>query len=136
MADKSFKLEIVTPTKVIFEGDVISFSAPGVMGGFQVLYNHAPLLAEIGIGTVKIMKPDGNELRFATSGGFVNVLDNRVTLLAESVEKAAEIDRERAQTARDRARQKLGEKLNDIEMRETQQALQRAQNRIRIAEKL
>lgn len=135
MADKSFRLEIVTPTKVIFDGEVVSFSAPGVMGGFQVLYNHAPLLAEIGIGAVKIQKPDGSELRFATGGGFVNVLDNRVTLLAESAERAAEIDAERAQTARDRARQKLGEKINDIELHETQQALQRALNRIRIAEK-
>ncbi len=135
MADKSFRLEIVTPTKVIFDGEVVSFSAPGVMGGFQVLYNHAPLLAEIGIGAVKILKPDGSELRFATSGGFVNVLDNRVTLLAENAERAAEIDTERAQTARDRARQKIGEKLNDIELHETQQALQRALNRIRIAQK-
>lgn len=135
MADKSFRLEIVTPTKVIFDGEVVSFSAPGVMGGFQVLYNHAPLLAEIGIGAVKILKPDSSELRFATSGGFVNVLDNRVTLLAENAERAAEIDTERAQTARDRARQKIGEKLNDIELHETQQALQRALNRIRIAQK-
>lgn len=135
MADKSFRLEIVTPTKVIFDGEVVSFSAPGVMGGFQVLYNHAPLLAEIGIGAVKILKPDGSELRFATSGGFVHVLDNRVTLLAENAERAAEIDTERAQTARDRARQKIGEKLNDIELHETQQALQRALNRIRIAQK-
>jgi F-type H+-transporting ATPase subunit epsilon len=135
MADKSFKLEIITPTKVIFSGDVTSFSAPGVVGGFQVLYNHAPLLAEIDVGVVKIVKLDGTEYRFATSGGFVNVLDNRVTMLAESVEKAEEIDTDRAKIARDRARQKLGEKLNDIELHETQQALQRALNRIRIAEK-
>lgn len=135
MADKSFTLEIVTPARVIFEGEVISFSAPGVMGGFQVLYNHAPLLAEIGIGAVKLVRPDGGDLRFATSGGFVNVLDNHVTMLAESVEGAAEINKERAQAARDRARQKLGEKLNDIELHEIQQALERALNRIRIAEK-
>ena len=135
MADKSFKLEIITPTKIVFAGDVISFSAPGVMGGFQVLYNHAPLLAELGVGAVKIVKPDGKESRFAASGGFVNVLENRVMMLAESVEKAEEIDSDRAKIARDRARQKLGEKLSEIELQEIQQALQRALNRIRIAEK-
>jgi F-type H+-transporting ATPase subunit epsilon len=135
VADKTFKLEIITPEKVIFNGNVISFSAPGVMGGFQVLYNHAPLLAEIGTGTMKIVLPDRVEYHYAASGGFVNVLDNQVTMLAESVEKAEEIDTGRAKNARDRARQKLSGKLSETEMHETKQALQRALNRIRIAEK-
>ncbi|MEX2090062.1 MAG: hypothetical protein WEB62_09825, partial [Bacteroidota bacterium] len=55
MADKTFNLEIVTPKKVAYSGRVLSFSAPGVVGGFQVLYNHAPLLSNITIGEVKII---------------------------------------------------------------------------------
>ena len=135
MTEKVFKLEIVTPTKVLFDGEVISFSAPGVMGGFQVLYNHAPLLAEIDIGEARLTRTDGSELRFAVSGGFFSVIENHATLLAESAEVATEIDRERASVASDRLRQKLTEKLNTSELYETEQALKRALNRIRIAEK-
>jgi len=135
MADKNFELEIVTPTKVVFKGDVISFSAPGVMGGFQVLFNHAPMLAEIGIGEVKLQKSDGNEIRYTTSGGFVNVMNNHVTMLAESAEHLDELDNVRAENARDRAKQKLSEKLTEKDRIEAKSALDRALNRIRFAEK-
>ena len=71
MADKSYKLEIVTPKKVVFSGDVLSFSAPGVLGGFQVLRSHAPLLSNISVGEVKVVDLEGKEFRYATSGGVV-----------------------------------------------------------------
>ena len=135
MADKTFKLEIITPTKVIFNGDVSSFSAPGVMGGFQVLFNHAPMLAEIGIGTLKLQEPSGQDIFFATSGGFVDVLNNHVVILAETIERHDEIDKSRAESARDRAKQKLIGKLTENESTETKSALDRAINRIRVAEK-
>ncbi len=88
MADKTFKLEIITPTKVVFRGNVVSFTAPGVMGSFQVLYNHAPMLAEIGIGMAKLSEANGNEIVFATSGGFVDILKNQVIMLAESIDSS------------------------------------------------
>ena len=135
MADKTFKLEIITPTKVIFTGDAFSFTAPGSMGGFQVLFNHAPMLAEIGVGAVKFKESSGNEMFFATSGGFVDVLNNHVIVLAETVERIDEIDRTRAEAARDRAKLKLAEKLTENESVETKSALDRALNRIRVAEK-
>ncbi len=134
MADKSFKLEIVTPTKVVFNGAVVSFSAPGVMGGFQVLFNHAPMLAEIGVGVVKLQQLDGNETVYATSGGFVDVLNNRVIVLAETVEHSDEIDKVRAESARDRARQKLISRLMEVDSLEVKSALDRALNRIKVAE--
>lgn len=59
MAGRNFKLDIVTPTKTVFSGDVQSFSAPGAAGGFQVLFNHAPLLSSITIGQVKIIDLSG-----------------------------------------------------------------------------
>ena len=119
----------------MFTGDVVSISAPGVMGGFQVLFNHAPMLAEIGVGTVKLKETSGSEIFFATSGGFVDVLKNHVIVLAETVERIEEIDILRAESARDRAKQKLTEKLTEIEKTEIKSALDRALNRIRIAEK-
>lgn len=134
MADKVLNLEIVTPTKVIFKGDVISFSAPGVMGGFQILYNHAPMLSEIGVGVVKLQQPNGSETFYATSGGFVDVLNNRVIVLAETVESSDEIDKVRAESARDRARQKLVARLMEVDSLEVKSALDRALNRIKVAE--
>jgi F-type H+-transporting ATPase subunit epsilon len=135
MPDKVFNLEIVTPTKVVFNGDVVSFSAPGVMGGFQILYNHAPMLSEIGVGVVKLQQLDGNETVYATSGGFVDVLNNRVIVLAETVEHSDEIDKVRAESARDRARQKLVARLMEVDSLEVKSALDRALNRIKVAEK-
>jgi len=135
MSEKKFKLEIVTPVRVMYNGDVISFSAPGVAGGFQVLYNHAPLLAEIGVGEIKLREPDGKELFFSTSGGYVDVLNNHVVLLAETVERGEEIDLARAEHAREQAKQSIAGKATEDERTETKIALDRALNRIRVAEK-
>ncbi len=135
MAEKAFKLEIITPRRVVFDGEVVSFSAPGVVGGFQVLYNHAPMLAAIGVGEVKVKEPQAPEIRYATSGGFVEVRDNRVVLLAETLERSGEIDRARAETARDKARTTLSGKCPEEEMAAARAALERALNRIRIAQK-
>jgi len=133
MAEKIFTLEIVTPRKVAFSGDVESFSAPGVVGGFQVLYNHAPLLSEIGIGEVKLRNTDGSEMRYATSGGFVDVLNNHVTLLAETVERADEIDTARAEAAKERASKRLSDRQQEIDADRARVALLRALNRLRVA---
>ena len=135
MAEKAFKLEIVTPRKVLFSGDVVSFSAPGVMGGFQVLYNHAPMLAAIGIGEVKLREPHGDEIRYATSGGFVDVKNNHVVMLAETAERREEIDKTRAETARDRALREIAQKQSEHDLERARVELERAVNRIRIAEK-
>jgi len=83
MAEKLFKVEIVTPKKVVFSSDVQSFTAPGTNGSFQVLVNHAPFLSSIGIGEVKLTDAGGNNWRYATSGGFVEVKNNHVVMLAE-----------------------------------------------------
>jgi F-type H+-transporting ATPase subunit epsilon len=105
------------------------------MGGFQILYNHAPMLSEIGVGVVKLQQPNGSETFYATSGGFVDVLNNRVIVLAETVESSDEIDKVRAESARDRARQKLVARLMEVDSLEVKSALDRALNRIKVAEK-
>lgn len=134
MAEKLFHLEIVTPRRVVFSGDVESFSAPGVMGGFQVLHSHAPLLSAIGVGEVKVRDAAGTEFRYATSGGFVEVRDNKVIVLAETAERADEIDRDRAKAAEDRARKRLSEREKEMDLERARAALLRAVNRLKIAE--
>jgi F-type H+-transporting ATPase subunit epsilon len=133
MPDKTFDLEIVTPQRVVYHGAVVSFTAPGTVGSFQVLYNHAPLLSSIGIGEVRLVDDRGQNLRFATSGGFVEVRENHVVTLAETVERVDEIDVERAKAARDRAIKRLEVKKSDIDLVRARTALRRAQNRLKIA---
>lgn len=134
MTAKAFQLDIVTPKRIVFSAKVESFSAPGVVGGFQVLHSHAPFLSTIKIGQVKMRDADGKEVRYATSGGFVEVRGNKVVLLAETAERADEIDAERAKAAKARAQQRLSDKRSDIDIERARIALQRALNRLRISE--
>jgi F-type H+-transporting ATPase subunit epsilon len=133
MADKSFHLEIVTPKRIVFKGEVTSFSAPGTDGGFQVLHSHAPMLASVKIGKVKISEASGTESHYAISGGFVEVRDNKVILLAETAERTDEIDVERVKAARDRALKRLAEKYPETDIERAKLALYRALNRLKIA---
>ncbi len=132
MADKNFNLDIVTPTKTVFSGEVQSFSAPGEAGGFQVLFDHAPFLSSITVGQVKVIDPAGAVRRYATSGGFVEVNENKVILLAETAERSDEINVERAEKAKERAAQRLQQK-ELIDEERARVALARAINRLKIA---
>jgi len=133
MADKNYYLEIVTPKRIVFKGDVSSFTAPGALGSFQVLRSHAPLLSNIQAGAVKLTDALGKEIHYATSGGVVEVRDNRVVLLAETAENVQEIDADRAKAARDRAQKRLKERAHDIDIERAQLALQRALNRLKLS---
>lgn len=133
MPGKSFTLEIVTPKKVAFKGEVASFSAPGVMGGFQVLVDHAPLLSALSVGEVKLTTSDGKESHYATSGGFVEVKTNHVVVLAETAERADEIDVERAKAAGTRAQKRLADRNPDLDLERARAALLRSLNRLKVA---
>jgi F-type H+-transporting ATPase subunit epsilon len=133
MEDKPFLLEILTPRRVVFKGDVTSFQAPGVVGGFQVLHSHAPLLSSLKIGEVTIRDSHGVELHYAISGGFAEVRENHVLLLAETAERTDEIDTERAKASRDRAQKRMAEKNHGIDLERAQLALYRAVNRLKIS---
>jgi F-type H+-transporting ATPase subunit epsilon len=133
MADKTYHLEIITPKRIVFKGEVTSFSAPGLEGGFQVLHSHAPLLASLKIGRVKLRVAEGNEFHYAISGGFVEVRENNVILLAETAERTDEIDVERVKAARDRALKRLAEKYPNTDIERAKLALFRALNRLTVA---
>jgi F-type H+-transporting ATPase subunit epsilon len=112
---------------------VVSFSAPGVAGGFQVLKSHAPLLSNIAIGQVKLIDASGKEIHYATSGGFVEVHENMVVMLAETAERSDEIDVSRAEEARTRAQSRLAKKGADTDVERARLALHRAVNRLKVA---
>lgn len=133
MADKNFQLDIVTPSRTVYSGEVKSFTAPGVIGSFQVLFNHAPLLSSIGVGEVKLQDSTGTVKHFATSGGFVEVKGNKVILLAESAEPDDEIDIARAEKSKQRAEERLHSKGKEIDQDRAEAALLRSINRLKIA---
>ncbi len=130
---KNFTLDIVTPASTVFSGTVQSFSAPGTVGGFQVLNNHAPLLSSIGIGELKIIDDGGTLSRYSTSGGFVEVRDNKVIVLAETAERSDLIDTERALRAKERAAERLTQKESGLNEERARAALARSMNRLKIA---
>lgn len=131
--DKTFKLEIVTPIKIVFSGPVIHVKAPGIAGYFGILYHHAPFLTALKIGIIEVSAPTETNY-FATSGGFAEVVDNEMKILVETCEPAEEIDVERAKQAQGRALERLKQKAQEIEIPRAQAALARALNRIQAAE--
>jgi F-type H+-transporting ATPase subunit epsilon len=133
MPDKLIHLEIVTPSKIEFDDDVKSFTAPGMEGSFQVLPHHAPFITTLQCGKVKFTTKDDNEKIFATSGGVVEVLDNKISMLAETIEAKEDIDVARAKIARDEAR-KLMETEHGTELEKAKLDYQRAVNRLKVAE--
>ena len=79
------KLQILTPEKKLFEGEASVITFPGADGLFQVMNNHAPLVATLGNGKIVVKGKGGGQQEFATNGGFVEVLNNDVAALVESV---------------------------------------------------
>ncbi|NNE34899.1 MAG: ATP synthase F1 subunit epsilon [Rhodothermales bacterium] len=124
-------VEIVAPSGRIFQGEAQGVQAPGVEGSFEVLLNHAPMIAAFEIGQIRLTLPDGEHILFATSGGFIEVLNNNISILAETAESGSEIDLERAQLAEKRALEKLDAARNQEEREAYEAALNRARNRVR-----
>ena len=126
-------VEIVSPSGRVFSGEATGVRAPGVEGSFEVLRNHAPMIAAIEIGSLIITDQVGNPITFATSGGFVEVAHNVVTILAESAELATKIDVERAQAAEQRAVDAIAEATDAETKIRMIKALDRARNRARVS---
>ena len=135
MAQDKLNVEIVTPVKRRVIEEALSCSAPGVLGHFQILPGHTAFISELSIGEIKIETPDQTSF-YAESGGFLEVVDNKVLLLLESAESAEEIDVERASQAKARAEQRLQHPDASIDIARAQAALARALNRLKVAEKV
>jgi len=128
---RTFHLEIVTPDRALLSEEVVSIIAPGVEGYLGVLANHAPLVTELNVGVLRIRYPDDTEENVAVSGGFMEVANNRVLVLADAAERPQDIDIQRAKEAFLRARRRLQDPTMDRER--ARAALERAINRLRVA---
>jgi len=128
-------VDIVTAERVVYsEGGVDKIIVPGVVGELTALPRHAPLLTMIKPGVLRIVKGD-DEVEMAITGGFLEVRENRVTVLADAAERAEEIDVMRAEGARRQAQRRLEERAEEIDRARTQAALERALARIKVAER-
>ena len=127
-------LEIVTPEKRAFTGDVDEVIVPGSEGELGILPHHAPLISTLGQGVLRL-KSGGQEQEFAIFGGFLQVRPDRVVVLAETADMASEIDLERAERARREAEKVLEGALEPADLEIARSALQRALIRIRLAER-
>jgi F-type H+-transporting ATPase subunit epsilon len=127
-------LEIVTPEKRAFTGDVDEVIVPGTEGEMGILPHHAPLVSTLGQGVLRLRR-GGEEEEFAIFGGFVQVRPDRVVVLAETADMGSAIDLERAERARREAQHVLEAGLEAADLEMARAALQRAMIRIRLAER-
>ena len=81
-------LEILTPEKKIFSGEVYGIQLPGIAGSFEVLDRHAPLVAALGKGNIKVLKTKTDVVNYSIQSGFVEVLNNKTTVLVEGASEA------------------------------------------------
>jgi F-type H+-transporting ATPase subunit epsilon len=132
MLERRFHLEIRTPQKLIYEGDVSSVKAPGELGSFEILPGHIPFLTILETGEIRVRETDTPQ-SLAISGGVFEVLRTGVTVLSDTAEWAHEIDVERAETALQRAQEHLASGDSGINRERAEAALARAKNRVKVA---
>ena len=126
---KTFQLDIISPTNVISEGQIEYLRAPSPEGLFGIMSGHAVATILMDIGEIKITK-NGKEYHYATNGGFADIRPESVMLLVETAEKLADIDKDRAETALKRAKERLKDNATDLKRAKT--AIERARNRLKI----
>jgi F-type H+-transporting ATPase subunit epsilon len=135
-------LELVAPTGKVFEGEVEMVVLPATTGELGILPRHAPLVAQLSIGRMRVLKAGGEWVAFAVAEGFAKVQFDQVTVLADAAEEASQIDVDRVSKSIERATQRLemhrlgtvpeGE---DVDPYREQLALKRAHNRLKVAER-
>lgn len=136
MLPEAIELVVVTPERQLLREKTIEVQLPGADGYLGVLPGHAPLMTELGIGELSYHDPSGKEsAHLAILRGFAEVLPDRVTVLAETAERAEEIDVERAKAALARAEKRLAAGDPNIDWDRASISLQRALIRIQVARK-
>jgi len=128
-------LEIVTPERLAYEGDVDAVVCPGIEGELGILPHHAPLLTTLGFGELRI-RTGGQEESFAIAGGFLQVRPDKVVVMAETADLASEIDLEAAEQARRAAERQLSEGyVEGADLARARASMERALLHIRVAER-
>ena len=127
-------LEVVTPESVVVSEDVRTVTAPGTEGEFGVLVGHTPFLTTLGTGAIRYKDMSGVDRYVFVSGGFCEVLPQKVTILGESAERQGDIDVERAKEALARALKRLESGEDAVDFHRAKAALGRAQQRLSLPE--
>lgn len=127
----NFPLELITPEARVMAENVRSVRAPGIEGSLGVLANHAPLMTALTVGVLKIEHDNGDMEYISISGGFMQVTPDKVIILADTAERAADIDVARAEADISRARERLNSG-EAIDYDRARKALERATNRLKV----
>jgi len=133
MAD-TFQLEIVTPEKMVVCDTAEEIQIPGKQGYLGILPGHAPLISELAVGEITY-RNGNNTHRLAVAWGFAEILPDKVTILAETAERANEIDAPRAQAAKQRAEANLANSATEEDFQRVGDDLRRAETRLEVADK-
>ena len=134
MADDRFQLRIITPERVFYEGEATMIELTTTEGEIGIYKNHVPLTYIIAPGILRIMET-GETKEAALHSGFIEILQEKITILAEAIEWPDEIDVNRAQEAKIRAERRLNDQAGEINLLRAETALQRALARIQVAKK-
>lgn len=133
MAEKSMRFEVVTPERVECLADIDSLVVPAALGYLGILPNHAPLVTALDVGIIKF-KQEGKVKKMAISGGFLELIDNKIVVLADTAEMGEKINIQRAEEAKERAKRLITEHSADLDLRRAELALKRAISRIKAAQ--
>jgi len=131
----TFKLEIVTPEKMVFSGEVSAVLAWGVEGQLGILPHHAPLMTMLQPGDL-VIKKGTEEDTLTISGGFLEVRPDKVIVLADACERAEEIDETRAEEAKKRAQEALKEARAPVDLAAAEASLRRSLARLKAVQKI
>ncbi len=126
-------VEVVTAERKLYSGEADAIQAPGSEGQLGILPHHAAILTTLASGVFSIRLAGAEETLFV-SGGFLEVSNNHVTVLADAAEHADDIDQARAEEARRRAQERLAQTQSNTERAQLEAELQRAVSRLRVAE--
>ncbi|MGI9103175.1 MAG: F0F1 ATP synthase subunit epsilon [Terriglobales bacterium] len=132
MAD-TLQLEIVTPERLVEKDTIEEIQIPGKNGYLGILPGHAPLITELGVGEITY-RADGMAYHVSVAWGFAEVLPDKVTILAETAERAEDIDVERARKSKERAEERLRSAGGEVDYQRALVALERANARLQVAE--
>jgi len=125
-------LDIVTAERLVSSEEIDVLVAPGVDGELAILSHHAPLLTFLKPGEIRVIN-NGEESEIAVSGGVMEVMPDKVTILADTAERAEEIDEERAEIALKRAEERLASAPAEMDLERALASLRKSQARLKVA---
>ncbi len=131
----TFRLKLIAGNRKFFDGRCVSLTVPAYDGEMGILANHSNMACALDEGTVRLEKEDGEKVEAVVTGGFVEIIDNTVVMLAHTIERPEEIDVRRAREAKQRAEEQLRRKQSKAEYYHSRAALGRAVARLRATKK-